>query len=34
MKYDIDLFVRIIDFIVEHKDEPELYIELQNNVYV
>lgn len=34
MKYDIDLFVKIINFIVEHEDEPELYIELQNNVYV
>ncbi len=30
MKYDIDLFVRIVNFIVKHEDEPELYIELQN----
>lgn len=34
MKYDIDLFVRIINFIIKHGDEPELYIELKNNVYV
>ncbi len=34
MKYDVDLFVRIINFIVSHGDEPELYIELKNNTYV
>lgn len=34
MKYDINLFVRIINFIISHGDEPELYIELPNNVTV
>lgn len=34
MKYDIDLFVKIINFIVEHDDEPELYLELDDGTII
>lgn len=34
MKYDIDLFASIINFIIKYEDEPELYIKLKNNIYV
>ena len=32
--YDIELFIRIINFIVCHNDEPELYLDLQNGTRV
>lgn len=34
MKYDINLFARIINFIVKHDDEPELYIQLEGKIYI
>lgn len=34
MKYNIDLFIKIIYFIVRHNDEPELYMKLQGNMYI
>lgn len=34
MSYDVNLFVRIINFIVSYDDEPELYIELKNKITV
>lgn len=34
MKYDIDLFVRIINFIVQHNDEPELFLELDDGTLI
>ena len=32
MKYNIDLFIKIIYFIVRHNDEPELYKRFSNIV--
>ena len=34
MKYNINLFIKIINFIVQHNDEPELYMKLQGNIYI
>jgi len=32
--YDINLFVQIIDFIVKHGDEPELYMDLKDGTRI
>ena len=34
MRYDIDLFAQIIDFIVKHDDEPELYLRMKDGTEV
>lgn len=34
MFYDIELFTRIIDFIVQHDDEPECYLQMKDGTEV